>query len=153
MMLLSGSRIKLDFAQAAWSDGGKSRWQSGLTVAGGCMDVQYYCCMWCLCLRREGQPIPRWAQRAERWHRGEMVAKEEFDELLGRHVLIARFFSEGRTTEAVAPLIDAKVLQVMPQRMIFAGLERDVLTRKEFAQTWMIVSDPQEPRGVADTRP
>ena len=153
MMMLPGSRIKLDFLQVAWSDGGKSRWRSGQTVASGCMDVQYHCDMWCLCMRREGQPIPRWAQRAERWHRGQMVAKEEFDELLGRHVLIARFFAEGRSTEAIAPLIDDKVLQVTPTMMIFAGLERDVLTRKEFAQTWMIVSDSQEPRGEAVARP
>ena len=51
---------------------------------------------WCMLLREDGKPVPRWVQRMRAWHEGVLVAKEEHDALLGRHVLVARLKPPGR---------------------------------------------------------
>lgn len=107
---------------------------------------------WCKLLREDGKPVPRWIQRAGRWYEGLLTAKEEHDRLLGRHVLVARLASPGRDSEVVPPLIDARLVHMDSERMVFTGLSRDQLTRKDQAQAWLLMRGRQAPTGACSAQ-
>lgn len=90
------------------------------------------------CAQREGAPIPRWTLPSLGRHEGILTLKEERYEPLGRTVRMARF-RDDRTVEIFPPLIEPVLLRV-DSRMVLSGMERDELTEKTTAQTWVMES-------------
>lgn len=103
---------------------------------------------WCLLVRKDGAPVPRWIQSEARWKEGVLLVKQERDPLLGRSVMVARLATAPGGTELVPPLIDAQLVLLDHARLVLSGMERDELTRKDVAQTWLLIKGRDEPRGA-----
>lgn len=86
--------------------------------------------------QREGTPIPRWKLASLPRCEGTLSLKEERDQALGRTVRVARL-RDDRTVEVFPPLIEPVVLQV-DNRMVLSGMERDALSERVSAQTWVL---------------
>lgn len=111
--------------------------------------------MWCLELRtKDGAPVPRWQQAEATWLEGLVKIAEELDEVTGRHMQIARLHDVLSGAEIREPLLDTKILVLKSDRMILTGLQRDILTRKDSAQAWLLMGGFEKPQGagVAEIR-
>lgn len=103
---------------------------------------------WCLPLRRDGAPLPRWVQSQANWYFGELGVEEELDTALHRHVLVGRFHAEGRTRELLQPLREVKLLLLDRERLVLSGVERDLLTGRDVGQTWLLLPPGVQPGGA-----
>lgn len=103
---------------------------------------------WVLRLRREGAPIPRWQQSQAAWVDGRLRVVEERDDQLRRSFLVARLTRFGDGAGLLPALFDARLLQLDQDRLVLAGFERDVLTSRDVAQTWLLRRGPECPRGA-----
>lgn len=107
---------------------------------------------WCLRVRRDGAPMPRWQQSRAEWVHGQLLVREQHDGSLGRSVIVARLVDVHRA-ELLPNLIDAKLLLVDHDRTVLNGLERDCLTRREVAQTWLLIAGDAAPLGAGVMHP
>lgn len=69
-------------------------------------------------MRRQGAPVPRWLQSQATWLFGELYVDEERDTTLHRHILVAHFYSEGRSRELLEPLREVKLLLLGNDRLV-----------------------------------
>lgn len=90
------------------------------------------------CAQREGTPIPRWTLSSVARIEGTLSMREERFAPLGRTVRIARF-RDDRTVDIFAPLLEPALLFV-DGRMVLSGAERDEVTERTTAQTWVLKS-------------
>ncbi|MDL5034324.1 hypothetical protein QRD43_20650 [Pelomonas sp. APW6] len=107
---------------------------------------------WCLLARHAGAPMPRWQQSRAPWVQGLLSVREQHEAALGRSTIVAKMLAEDQS-ELVPPLLDARLLLVNHDRMVLTGLERDVLTRREVAQTWLLIRSAEEPGGAGIMHP
>lgn len=102
---------------------------------------------WVLRLRRDGAPIPRWQQSQAAWVDGRLRVLEERDDQLRRSLLVARLL--GAEGSALVPaLCDVRLLQLDQDRLVLGGFERDALTGRDVAQTWLLRRGPECPQGA-----
>jgi len=104
---------------------------------------------WAYRARQDGAPIPRWLRNSAQWVDATLSLAEERDDILGRSVRVAHLI-DARLADVFPPLIDAQLLSVDSERMVLSGLERDELTRKERAQTWVLHRGPKTAAGSTD---
>ena len=96
---------------------------------------------WCLPLRSDGTPIPRWQQtQSGGWREGLLRMQEERDNVTARTTIVARLFAPTQATEVRSPLRDAVVVLLADQHMVVRGMERDDLTCRDTAQAWLLVA-------------
>lgn len=62
--------------------------------------------------------------------------------------MVARLQGERRDTDLLPPLIDAKLILLNHDRMVLTGVERDILTRRDTAQTWLLLQGSDSPQGA-----
>lgn len=70
---------------------------------------------------------------------------EERDSLTGRTTMQAQLHAVGREAEVIPPLLDARVIQFTAERVVITGMERDVTTRRDTAQAWLLVASQRDP--------
>ncbi|WP_041930410.1 hypothetical protein [Methylibium petroleiphilum] len=82
-----------------------------------------------------------------------MELREERDDWLGRTVRVARFFTQ-RGHDVFPRLIEAQLIYADVDRLILNGIERDELTRRDQAQTWVLHTSerPAHTGGEANPR-
>lgn len=72
---------------------------------------------------------------------------EARDALTGRTTMEAKLRAVERDGEILPPLLDARAIQFSAVRIVFTGKERDVTTRRDTAQAWLLVAGRQDPKG------
>lgn len=103
---------------------------------------------WVLRVRRQGAPIPRWQQSQASWVEGLLAIREERDEQLNRSFLVARLRGHaGQSCDSLPALFDARLLQLTSERLVLGGFERDPLTGRDTAQTWLLMRGAGCPQG------
>lgn len=103
----------------------------------------------CLPLRSEGAPKPRWIQSSATWFSGRLGLANELDRGLGRWAPVARFKALQQDSETVQPLLAAKLIQLVGERMVLTGMNRHPETGVEVAQTWLLMrTDTPQGGGV-----
>lgn len=104
---------------------------------------------WVLRVRREGVPIPRWQQSQASWTEGCLSILEERDDQLRRSLLVGRFMADaGGGADLLPALFDVRLLQLSCERLVLGGFERDPLTGRDTAQTWLLMRGPGNPEGA-----
>ena len=102
-------------------------------------------------LRERGWPIPKYQFAFKPPTLGELTLFEVKDDLLNRHTRMAKLTAiSGRRELLAPPLLDAQLVELSQERMVFSGIERqeDILLSKieDFAQTWVCwLRDDDEP--------
>lgn len=102
---------------------------------------------WCMLLRNEGKPVPRWLQTNATWVEGQLRLREEFDQITRRHTTVARFYQVGSPNEVMRNLIDARFIVIEDDYSIVTGMERDEMTRCDRAQAWFLTKGREAPQG------
>lgn len=78
---------------------------------------------------------------------------EARDALTGRTTTEAELHAVGRASEVLPPLLDARVIQFSAERIVITGMERDITTRRDTAQAWLLVVGRRDPKGAGETDP
>ncbi|WP_150428884.1 hypothetical protein [Dechloromonas sp. CZR5] len=93
-------------------------------------------------LRDHGRAIPKWQFATLRPIPGDLMLREERDDVLNRHTRVARLRAPGGAAALDIPrLLDAQLIELSDCRLILSGIERieePLVNRVEdFAQTWV----------------
>lgn len=95
--------------------------------------------LWCKALRNDqGGRLLKRHEVDDDICDGLIRVKEERDQLTGRHMQVARLHHAVSKHEVRSPLLDTRILLLDEHQIVLTGLQRDVLTRKDTAQTWML---------------
>lgn len=93
------------------------------------------------CFRERGKQIPKHQFAFKPPLAGWLTVHEERDNLMNRHIKVARLRSPENSNELLPALRDAQLIELTRERLILAGIERheDITLNKieDFAQTWV----------------
>lgn len=93
--------------------------------------------IWYRTCRTEGAPLPASELNAVPWTAAALHVRDVYDPWGLRTVRTATMKVDS-SDEAESQLFDVHLLHMGPEGMVLGGFERDVLTRKDVAQTWQV---------------